>query len=89
MSRPPIQSERLTPTLSISEFHKDAEHPQGWWVYDHKLSWSIGCAQPTRELALVEAVETYQKFYEELKERYTKLKKKVDLFVDQINEDEE
>lgn len=88
MSRPPISLRKLSETLIVSENHRDANHPQGFWLYDKTQGMNLSMAAKTVEDALIEALGYYQKRLQEVERNHKELTDKVDNFVSQFIEKE-
>lgn len=89
MSRPAIQNIRLSPDLTLSECHPDAEcRTVNWWLYDKRAGMNLAMRAADRESALVEAVEYWAKRSLTTEQAHAELKGKVDAFVGQFTEEE-
>lgn len=84
MSRPAISKERLSDTLHIAECHRTADHPQGYWLYDETRGMNLAMGSPTKEHALLKALQYYQERLKTIETCYSSLQKKVDDFVSQF-----
>ena len=89
MSRPAISTEKLSDTLHISLCHRCSEHPQGYWLYDDTRGMNLAMGAPTKEAALLEALQYYQKHLEEVEDKYLDLQAKVNVFVGQFKSEED
>jgi hypothetical protein len=75
MSRPPISSKRLTPTLTLSEFH------DGFWLYDTTRGMNLSMRAKTAEAAFVEALTYYQQRLHLVEMEHRVMRAHVDKFV--------
>lgn len=89
MARPPISSRKLSETLTVSECHRDSNHPHGFWLYDETRGMNLSMGAKTVEDALVEALGYYQKRLQEVERQHKELTDKVDNFVSQFIEQED
>lgn len=87
--RPPISSEKLTDTLTLSECHRYGEKPAGFWLYDKTRGMNLAMGAPSRELALIQAITYYQKRLSQVEKEHKNLSEKVRVFVSQFFEDGE
>lgn len=87
--RKPIYSEVLSPTLTISECHRTMDHPHGFWLYDKTRGMNLAMGSLTRELALIKAIDYYQKRLSELERSHSSLNERVQAFVIQFEKDVE
>jgi hypothetical protein len=89
MARPAIQTIKLSDSLSLSEYHRTSERPQGWWLYDKTRGMNLAMGAETKEAALLKALQYYQKRLSEVEASLNSLQNKVDHFVGQFIEIEE
>lgn len=76
-------SEKLSETLTISECS------DGFWLYDDTRGMNLAMRAESREIALLEALEYYQRRLQTVESDHRDLSAKVDNFVNQfINDDE-
>lgn len=85
MSRPAISSEKLSDSLTISERHASSEHKQGYWLYDKTQGMNLSMGAATKEAALLEALQYYQKRLATVEADYKELTAKVDSFLVQFS----
>ncbi len=78
-----INSRKLSETISI------AECTDGFWLYDELRGMNLSMKAKSAEAALFEALEYYQKRFQEVQSNYNSLKAKVDHFVGQVADDED
>ncbi len=90
MSRPAIQSIKLSPHLTLSECHPDSEcRTVNWWLYDTRAGMNLAMRAKTRDAAFLEVVEYWAKRANEYEKAYVDLKGRVDAFVETINPPDE
>lgn len=89
MSRPCIEGsyKKLSESLSICECHRDAERPQGFWIYDKIAGMNLAMGNPDRDAAFVEVITYYQKRLQSTTQELATLQHKVDSFVSQFIEE--
>lgn len=75
---------KLSETLSICECTRDAERPQGFWIYDKAAGMNLAMGEPDRDAAFVEAIEYWQKRCLHAEGALNALHTKVDAFVGQF-----
>ncbi len=86
--RPAIKSEKLSPTLTISECHPTTDHKGAFWLYDNIQGMNLAMGELTRENALLHALNYYQNRCIRFENDYKSLQKKVDTFVNQFIDSE-
>ena len=86
MSRPPIREVKLSdPKLSIFLCHRDADHPEGFWLYDEDVRFNLAVAAPSELEALVQAVQYWKERAEKSEAAHETLTKHVDAFVNLVH----
>ena len=73
-----LNSKKLSDTISITEC------TDGFWLYDETRGMNLSMQAKSSEAALFEALEYYQKRFQEVQNNYNSLKAKVDHFVGQV-----
>ena len=90
MSRPPIQTIKLSEHLKLHECHPDSEcSTNNWWLWDSRAGHNLAMRAKTREEALVKAVNYWAKRYVEIARAYGTLKDSVDSFVSKVHKCDE
>lgn len=84
MSRPAINSTKLTDTLTLSECHPTADHRGAWWLYDKTRGMNLAMGAKTQADAFVAALTYYQDRLTTVEAEHKALKTKVDAFVAQF-----
>jgi len=89
MSRPPIQSIKLSEHLTLSERHPDYECRQiNWWLYDKRAGMNLGMRKQSKEEAMVAAIDYWARRFIELDKRHRALCNEVDRFIDAVRPSE-
>ena len=89
MSRPAIQTIKLSDSVSLSECHRTANYPRGWWLYDKTRGMNLSIAADSKETALLDALHYYQRRLKEIETSYETLNIHVNRFVRQVTDAEE
>lgn len=76
-------SEDLNSNTSLTECHN------GYWLWDKTQEMNLAMKADSREEALLEALEFYQKYYAKRKKELSDLKAKVDSFLVQFEPEDE
>ncbi len=85
MSRPAIQSIKLSPDVTLSECHPDSERRTVHWVlYDKRAGMNLSIGALTKEAVLLEALNYWAKRFIALEKVHTTLSVHVDTFVDAV-----
>ncbi len=87
--RPAIKVQKLSPTLTMSECHPTSDHKGAFWLYDDVQGMNLAMGEPTRESALLQALNYYQNRCIRFEANYESLQNKVDAFVNQFKDSEE
>jgi len=82
MSTKAISNVDLSETLHLSECR------DGFWLYDDTRGMNLAMRAKTKDEALVDALNYYQRRLKEVEAEYRILKGRVDSFVSQFNEDD-
>jgi len=90
MSRPAIHRAPLNQYLHLSECHPDSEcRSNNWWLYDERAGMNIGMREPTRDGALVEAIEYWAERALRAEQTLSTITSKVSAFVSNVCEHED
>jgi len=93
MSRPAIQSFKLTPKIAVYECHPDSERQfQHWRLWDNRApggGHNIVMSAKTKEEALVQAIDYWAKYCSQWEKKFTDLNNKVEAFFNAVHPDEE
>jgi len=90
MSRPPIQSVKLSPHLTLSECHPDLEcRVNNWWLYDERAGMNLAMRAKSRDEAFVEVIEYWAERAARYENAYTSLNAQVQAFVGAVNPPDE
>jgi hypothetical protein len=85
MSRPAIQSIKLSKHLTLSECHPDSEcRTVNWWLYDERAGMNLSMRASTKESALQEALDYWAKRCLAVENAHASLSARVDAFVAQV-----
>lgn len=76
-------------SFKINEVTTITECHSGWWLWDENRRINLSMKADSKEDALIEAFEYYQKNFKEMEKNYYLLKNKVDSFVGQFIVEEE
>jgi glucuronate isomerase len=85
MSRPPIQSIKLSDELSLCECHPDSEcGTANWWLHDKRADVNLGMREKTPEAAFIKTINYWAKRAQLYQELHDNLQRQVDAFVEQV-----
>lgn len=80
MSRPPISITDLSSTITISECH------DGFWLWDETREMNLSMRAKTRDAAISEAFDYYQKRLKVLEAKLNDITTKLDAFLAQFSD---
>jgi endo-beta-N-acetylglucosaminidase D len=83
VTKEPYSHEKLTPTLVLTQGH------DGWWLYDETQGMNLAMRAPSREAALLYALEYHQERNIRYANQHAALKQKVLAFASQLHPDED
>lgn len=84
MSNPPDIIEKLSETLSLSEYQSPRSGHFGFWLWDKTQGMNLAIRAKTERDAFVKALHYYQKRLAKVEQEHKELTGKVDVFVAQF-----
>jgi hypothetical protein len=84
----PASIEKLTSTLSMSEYPSTSGHA-GFWLYDSTRGMNLAMREKSREAAYLKALQYYQRLLAEIETKYKTLDDQVSAFISRVSSNEE